>query len=158
MTEAYYFDSSALVKYYIMEQGSRWVRGLIEAAKEPLPSLVSSKLSVVETTSAFFKRRRQGLISESLKQRLLSRFLHDTQYRYFLTAPTDEVLNLAIDLLQRHPLRAYDAVQLATALVVNRQIRTTQGAEAEVTFVSADGVLCEAARAEGLRAENPNDH
>ena len=28
---AYYFDASALVKYYILEPGSTWVRALINA-------------------------------------------------------------------------------------------------------------------------------
>ena len=126
MKESYYFDSSALVKLYIFEQGSHWVRRLIELPQGSLPSVISSKLSVAETASAFFKRRRQGLISEGLKQRLASRFLYDTQHRYFLTAPTDDVLTLAIDLLERHPLRAYDAVQLATALVVNGQIQASR--------------------------------
>jgi predicted nucleic acid-binding protein len=28
---AYYFDSSALVKYYAQEVGTKWVRGLIDA-------------------------------------------------------------------------------------------------------------------------------
>ena len=158
MTAPCYFDSSALVKLYILEPGSRWVRRLIETPQASSPSVISSKLSVVETTGAFFKRHRQGLISENLKQRLVARFLYDTQYRYSLTAPGDDVLKLAIDLFQRHPLRAYDAVQLATALVVNKQIQATRQRAVALTFISADAALCQAARAEGLVAENPNSH
>lgn len=158
MKEAYYFDSSALVKLYIFERGSHWVRRLIESPQEFPPSVISSKLSVVETASAFFKRQRQGVISNSLKQRLVSRFLYDTQHRYLLTAPNDDVLTMAIDLLQRHPLRAYDAVQLATALVINQQIRITWRHDTDLTFVSADNLLCQAAQAEGLVAENPNTY
>jgi predicted nucleic acid-binding protein len=158
LRETYYFDSSALVKLYILERGSRWVRLLIESPPDLRHSVISSKLSVVETTSAFFKRRRQGLISESLKQRLVSRFLYDTQYRFLLTAPTDDVLTFAVGLLERHPLRAYDAVQLATALVVNKNVHSTQQGGRPVIFVSADSVLCRAAQAEGLTAEDPNTH
>ena len=158
MKDSYYFDSSALVKLYILEQGSHWVRRLVESPQGPLPSVISSKLSVVETTCAFFKRRRQGLISESLKERLVSRFLYDTRHRYILTAPTDDVLTLAIDLLQRHPLCAYDAMQLATALIVNSQIQPTQERDTALIFVSADNVLCRAAKLEGMIAEDPNAH
>jgi predicted nucleic acid-binding protein len=156
LRESYYFDSSVLVKLYVLERGSHWVRRLIEPSQGSWHTVLSSKLSIVETTSAFFKRRRQGLISESLKQRLVSRFLYDIQHRYLLTAPTDDVLTLAVDLLQRHPLRAYDAVQLATALVVNRKMHSTQQRDRTLIFVSADGVLCQVAQAEGLIAENPN--
>lgn len=156
MTEAYYFDSSALVKLYILERGSHWVRRLIESSPGSQHAVLSSKLSLVETTGAFFKRRRQGLISERLKERLVFRFLHDIQHRYILTAATDDVLTLAVDMLQRHPLRAYDAVQLATALVVNRKMGSPQQHNRSLIFVSADGVLCQVARAEGLIVENPN--
>lgn len=158
MKDSYYFDSSALVKLYIFERGSHWVRRLVESPQGPPPSVISSKLSIVETTGAFFKRRRQGLISESLKERLVSRFLYDTRHRYILTVPTDDVLTLAIDLLQRHPLRAYDAMQLATALIVNSQIQPTQERDTALIFVSADNVLCRAAQMEGVIAEDPNAH
>ncbi len=158
MKATYYFDSSALVKLYIFELGSHWVRQLIEASEEAGTSVISSKLSVVETIGAFLKRRRQGALSETLKRRLVSRFLLDTERRYILTAPTDDMLTIATDLLQRHPLRAYDAVQLATALLINRQMRAAQSRGVGCTFVSADSLLCEAAYSEGLAAENPNTH
>ncbi len=158
MRATYYFDSSALVKLYIFESGSHWVRQLIEAPEEAATSVISSKLSVIETIGAFLKRWRQGAISETLKRRLVSRFLLDTERRYILTTPTDDMLTIAIDLLQRHPLRAYDAVQLATALLINGQMQAAQPRGAVLTFVSADSLLCQAARSERLAAENPNNH
>ena len=53
------------------------------------------------------------------------------------------------DLVVRHPLRGYDAVQLATALT----IRATGQA---VEFWAADAALCQTAGAEGLRVVNPS--
>jgi hypothetical protein len=53
-------------------------------------------------------------------------------------------------------LRAYDAVQLASALVVSEAL-----AEADLsapTFVSADDHLLAVARTEGLHTDNPNLH
>ena len=47
-------------------------------------------------------------------------------------------------------------MHLATAITLNTAL-----IEAELpslTFVSADEVLCEAARGEGLPADNPNEH
>ena len=59
-------------------------------------------------------------------------------------------------LLGRHPLRAYDAVQLASALIVNRALQAAH--LAPLIFLSADGHLNTAATAEGLAVDNPNFH
>lgn len=59
----------------------------------------------------------------------------------------------ATDLTQRHPLKAYDALQLAVALHYGQILSGHP-----FTFVSADGTLLAAAQAEGLVTENPFDH
>ncbi len=55
------------------------------------------------------------------------------------------VLSLAALLCERHPLRAYDAIQLASALRLG-----SEGGIA-ITFVCADDALHAAARAEDIR-------
>lgn len=57
---------------------------------------------------------------------------------------------------EKRSLRVCDAVQLATALRLNQVLRENR--IPPLVFVSADGVLCDAARAEGVSAENPSDH
>ena len=52
--------------------------------------------------------------------------------------------------------RAYDAVQLAVALEVNRFHQA--GGAAPVTLVSADQALNDAALAEGLAVDDPRSH
>jgi hypothetical protein len=66
------------------------------------------------------------------------------------------VVEQAVQLTQRHRLRGYDAVQLATALDANATL-VAAGLPA-LTFVAADDDLLAAARAEGLDADNPNLH
>jgi predicted nucleic acid-binding protein len=66
------------------------------------------------------------------------------------------VSDLAGELVDRHPLRAYDAVQLASALAANRILQLL--ALSPLTFLSADDRLVAVARAEGLIADNPNLH
>lgn len=56
-------------------------------------------------------------------------------------------------LIDHHPLRAYDALQLATALQLADALRS-EGLS--LTFVSADERLCTAAEQEGLVTVNPN--
>ena len=62
----------------------------------------------------------------------------------------------AMDLVERHGLRGYDASHLAAALVV-ADVRRLRGLPA-LTFVSADNGQRQAAAAEGLRVGEPNAH
>jgi len=55
---------------------------------------------------------------------------------------------LARDLIQRHPLRGFDAVHLASALSLKNALGE------EVTFSAADGRLLRAAGAENLATLN----
>jgi predicted nucleic acid-binding protein len=154
----YYFDTSALVKYYVIETGTQWVKELIEERSNDQWANVASTsvLTWAETISAFASRHRSKGISNGLCAALIARFLRDGQSRYARLPADDSAINLAIELIQRHHLRAYDAVQLATAMRLNQVLRENR--LSPLTFVSADGVLCDAARAEGMSAENPSDY
>lgn len=58
-------------------------------------------------------------------------------------------------LTRRHPLKAYDAVQLAVALRQNQALALV---ERSLIFVSGDKTLLSAAQAEGLATDNPFGH
>jgi predicted nucleic acid-binding protein len=55
--------------------------------------------------------------------------------------------------VQQHALRAYDAVQLASAVRFQRKSAALQAMR--LTFVTADNQLLAAAKAEGLLTMNP---
>ena len=153
----YYCDTSALVKYYILEKGTRWMREAIEdRCGDGWANVVStSALTWVETISALTRRRRSGDIPARLCAALMARFLRDGAHRYVRLPIDDVTINLAVGLIQRHSLRAYDAVQLATALRLDGVMEEHR--LPSLIFVSADGVLCQAAEAEGLVAVDPNE-
>ena len=71
---------------------------------------------------------------------------------------TGQILEAAVSNARNHSLRAYDAVQLASALAVRTALLVTQGNLPDFTLVSADNALNDAARVEGLRVEDPNIH
>jgi uncharacterized protein len=75
---------------------------------------------------------------------------------YTVIGVTVEVVYQAEDLLERYPLRAYDAIQLASALVANRRLSAT--GLPELLFVSADTRLLNAAIAEGITTDSPDAH
>jgi predicted nucleic acid-binding protein len=62
----------------------------------------------------------------------------------------------ATALCRTHALRAYDAVQLASALVVNDDALAY--GTGPILFVSADTALLAAAAIEGLLVDNPLAH
>jgi len=72
---------------------------------------------------------------------------------YELIELTSLVTEQAKHLLEAHTLRAYDAVQLTSALMTLQ--RTGQPA---LIFLSADERLLEAAHKENLPTDNPNLH
>jgi len=75
---------------------------------------------------------------------------------YHIVPLNDAMVQLAIDLTKRHPLRAYDALHLATAKTVNTALVSAQ--LSVLTFVTADTALLTAAEGEGLPTANPNLH
>jgi uncharacterized protein len=70
-------------------------------------------------------------------------------------ALTPAFVRAAVDMAQKHALRAYDAVQLACAVHAASRLRADNLA---LIFISADVNLLQAARAEGMATENPFDH
>ena len=150
----YFLDTSAVVKRYAPERGSRWIKGLIE---NPENSVTIVQICIVEVAAALARKVRTGEISRNSCQKALTRFLADMDTGdYEIAKLDDEVVSFAVGLTQRHPLRGYDAVHLAAALVLNRAL--VEVGLSPLTFVAADDVLCKAAEKEKLTVENPNQH
>ena len=69
---------------------------------------------------------------------------------------TADLVGHARVLLERHALRAYDAIKLASASVAGEAL--VAAGLAEPIFLAADDRLLDAARAEGMIVDNPNFH
>ncbi len=111
----YYLDTSALLKRYVDETGSRWLRIQMATAT----ALISSQLLIVEAVSAFNRRVREGSLPWPDYQRLRDIFRGDCHTTYRIVPLTVPILDRACALLEHYPLRAYDVVHLATALIVH---------------------------------------
>ncbi len=151
----YYFDSSAAVKRYALEKGSSWVKDLVEPARGNVIHL--GQIGVVEIAAALSKKVRTKELMQENYEAALQLFLTDVKNEEYLTVPpSDAIINLAVELTQRHPLRGYDAMHLATAVSLNPALLL--GELPPLIFVTGDRVLREAAQAEGLVTENPDEH
>ena len=153
----FYFDVSALVKYYVTEPGSGWVRQLVEErdpeTKRNSNVILIAEITRVEVAAGLGVIERVGRIKRSERNREYRRFISQLAHRYAIIPLTTADLETAADLTQDHPLKAYDAVQLAVAL---RYVRVL--AAHKFAFVSSDNALLIAAQAEGLSADNPFHH
>ncbi len=150
----YYLDTSALVKRYINETGSAWLRALVDPALSPV--LIVSQLLIVEMTSAFNRRLREGTVNRDDYTRMMDAFRDDCLVEYRIMPLNGSIIDLACELLERHPLRAYDVIHLSTAIVINRLLVAHE--MPTLTFLCADKRLLDAATAEGLAVDNPNEH
>jgi predicted nucleic acid-binding protein len=143
----YYLDTSALVKLYVYEPGTeQMLRLAVPAGGHTLALL---ELTRVEFRSAVRQRERAGDVACDIADELIES-MDEHLANLFLVQPlTDLVLQEAAALLDRHALRAYDAVQLAGCIM----LRARLGRHA--TFVCSDRQLLKAAADEGIAALNP---
>jgi predicted nucleic acid-binding protein len=128
------------VKRYVREAGSDRVRHWLASG-----TAATSRLTEVEIASALMRRWREGSFGTAERDRALAALVADLGALTIVEiAPS--IAARARRLLDRHPLRAGDAVQLASCLL----LRDATGGP--VAFAAFDGRLNEAARAEGLTA------
>jgi predicted nucleic acid-binding protein len=150
----YFFDSSALVKRYVHEHGSIWVRETTASVSGHLIHI--SLLTVAEIASALARRRREGGLSTSERDRLFGAFPVDCARSYLLMRVEEDVIQYAVVLITQHPLRTADAIQVSTALRLSQALDEAQ--LGQVIVASADDRVLQAASQKGLPIENPNLH
>ncbi len=149
-----FLDSSALVKRYVAETGSAWMTEVVSPAAGN--HLVIARAAWVEVLSALSRRQREGSLAAPEIRQTISAFRYDMDVRYQVAEMDRSLVELAGDIVMRHPLRAYDAIQLASALRVQSGLQ--RAGSAGLTFISADDRLVGIAQSEGLATDNPNRH
>jgi uncharacterized protein len=150
----FFLDSSALTKRYVAETGTAWVDDLTDPSSGNI--IVVAEITLVEVAAALASRHRAGDISREERDRAVNLLNEHFDAEYRISPITREILDRAVSLTQNHRLRGYDATQLATALAADAAL--TSANLPGLTFVAADGDLVSAARAEGVSAEDPNEH
>jgi len=136
-----FWDASALVPLCVAQGTSTLVR-----TASITKSIAVWWGSPVEMTSAFARLLRNGEIDQQDFRLALAR-LTELRRRWIEVQPTAVLRELAEMALQRHPLRAGDATQLAAALVWSKQLPRKR------LFVCFDGRLAEAASKEGFSVQ-----
>ncbi len=134
-----YVDTSSVLKLVIDEQGSEEA-GLIWDRSD---AIASASLVIVEGVAALAAATRGGRLS-SPQHRRAKRNLSALIDEMSLVQVTEGLVVEASVLAEEEALRGYDAVHLASALLIDAALLT-----------SADSDLCEAASRRGLHVANP---
>jgi predicted nucleic acid-binding protein len=139
-----FWDASAIVPFLVSEKETSQCVKALHSDREAMVWTMSK----VEVFSALCRRLREGSLREvvfaSAKERMNEFF--DMAFE-IISVP--KVKDRALRLLQVHPLRAADAMQLASVLVA------TQEDPSKMPIMSFDNRLIQAARLEGF-AVNPD--
>jgi hypothetical protein len=143
----YFLDTSALVKLYFQEAGSTAMSRLASAAGT---RLAISTLGVVEFRAALRARQRRQDISSGLAEQALAHFQHKAATVWQRQMLNDAVFDVSAALLDRNPLRAGDALQLASCVVLHLHVRGSSP-----IFVCSDHALVQAARVERIPCWDP---
>lgn len=134
-----YFDASALVKRYVDEAGRRDVLRLLRRY-----NVVTSAIVPIELRSALRRRVAERTLDEERVPEVLKRIATERGFWAFIDVSSD-VLAAAETLVVTHPLRALDAIHVASAQLFAGRI-----AVPDFVFVSADARQTSAAAALGM--------
>jgi predicted nucleic acid-binding protein len=141
-----YTDSSVLVKKYIQEAGSADLLSLLAS----VDNVAVSAVAYAETMAAFHRKHREKGISAAQLQTAQEALRRD--WRTLAHVPVTDALGpLVEELLAQSPLRGFDAIHLASALLLHR--RFAASADGVLSFAAADRRLLDAATKAGLRVE-----
>ena len=113
-----YLDTSALVKLYIWEEGTEAARRLLKEAD----LVATSKVAYVETKAALSRLRRERNLTEEDYQLAKNSFQRDWN-NYLVVELTDMVIKMGGELTEKYALRGFDALHLASALLLTKQIK-----------------------------------
>jgi predicted nucleic acid-binding protein len=130
-----YCDTSSLVKLYVVEAASAEIRARVEAAA----AVVSSTVAHVEMCATLGRLRRERRLTLPAYRAARNHF--DLDWPGVLAIDlTAAIRSAAADLVERHTLRALDAIHLASFVYL------LQSSPDDVEFSSFDDRLVSAAR------------
>ena len=112
-----YLDTSSLVKLYVEEDESSKVDALVKSSEITATSLVA----YAEARAAFARRFREKAFTTD-EYNHLKEFFDKDWSRYLILSVTGDMIRLAGDLAEKHALRGFDSIHLASALTLRQEL------------------------------------
>ncbi len=138
-----YLDSSIFIKKYFKEIGSEYVIEIWNDAEY----LAISQVGYSEILETIHKKQKMDRFSDKIKNQIIKDFKDD--WESLIKVSADQKLNPELNRLHdKHLLRGFDAIHLATAILLAKKI------EKDIQFLTADSNLQSAAKKEKLDIGN----
>lgn len=135
-----YLDTSALVKRYFEEHRSEEVIALWKTAAH----LVASSVAYAEAMACIYRKARESNLARETVKTVVTAFRRD--WTSFVRIEVNDELNGYLDeVIAANPLRGFDAIHLASALLLQGSVPDP------FVFACFDKALASAAKASGLR-------
>jgi predicted nucleic acid-binding protein len=123
-----FWDTSAIVPLIVSERSSLSIDPLLQSD----PLIAAWQFSKVEAHSALCRLHRQGSLSAQEKE-IASERLRRMVPLWIEVQEGSSIAEIAVTLLDRHPLRAADALQLAAALFLSADLGCSCPSFASIT-------------------------
>jgi len=134
------YDSCFLLKRYFKEPGSTEI---ISKWKEAT-GIVTSSVAYAETMASLYRKKREINMNRTIFGAILSALRRD--WTSFIRVEVSDDLNEWIDrIIVNYPLRGFDAIHLASALIIHERVRE------HFLFACFDKNLIQAGQMEGLK-------
>jgi predicted nucleic acid-binding protein len=151
-----FLDTSALMKLYLPEIGSVWLRNYIIGNQ-----VVISELALFEATTVLRRRYIEGEFTREVAEAFLTNIMTDSLSYEVVPLGGEPQLtrlsDLAFNLNQALRLRALDGLHLVAAGIALEVANALTPPE-PLTFVSSDGQLLNVVQSQGFYVENPENH
>ena len=139
--EVLFFDTSALLKRFLNEEGSKQVTSLFEKVKV----IVVSPITHIECVSTFKRLLHTHEIDSQTFHHLCDEIAIDFS-SYITVKLDDDLKQVALHTLEKYPLKAADTIQLASLIHIQSEIDS---------FVVCDEQLKKYALKEGFKIIDP---
>ena len=144
--DRFFYDTSAFVKYFNIEEGSDIVFKLIDT---PENETWITELTTVEFYSALYRKFRNRNISEIQLQAAMDGYneeIANYNVENITSYTFKQSQNIILEYGKEWGLRSLDALQIAAFVII---------AEKEWTFVSSDNIACNVVNRMGFKIINP---
>lgn len=139
-----YLDTSALMKRYFKESHSNELLSMWKEADQ----IVTSSVAYAETIASLYRKKRDVDLSSKVFNKLVNSFHLD--WEAFIRVEINDDLNETIHrVVAKHPLRGFDAIHLASAIITYERINDS------FLFACFDQKLINGAQMEGLATFPP---
>lgn len=115
-----------------------------------------ARITAVKVAAAICRRALSTSLTFAQATAAIGVLRRDIQSTYRVVELSPVLADLAITMAERHQLRGYDCVQVATAVLVHRNRTSSQ--LSPLMIISADVNLNAAAQTEGITVDVPNHH